>query len=90
MLLVIYDIVSLKEELSIRNHKPRSTFMSNMFAYLIPVLYFGVTAILSFFSLSLLIAFLIGLGVLFIILVPYLIYIKRNLNSLFMDLDVIN
>ena len=90
MLLVIYDIVSLKEELSIRNHKPRSTFMSNMFAYLIPVLYFGVTAILSFFSLSLLIAFLIGLGVLVIILVPYLIYIKRNLNSLFMDLDVIN
>ena len=90
MLLLIYDIVSLKEELSIRNHKPRSTFISNMLAYLIPVLYFGVTAILSFFSMHIVIAFLIGFGALLIILVPYWIYIKRNMNSLFMDLDVIN
>lgn len=90
LLLVIYDLVSLKEELSIRNHKPRSTFTSNMYAYLIPIIYFGVTAILSFFSMNLVVAFMIGFGVLTLILIPYVIYLQKKMNSLFMDLDVIN
>lgn len=90
ILLLIFEIVSLKEELSIRNHKPRSNFLSNLYSYLIPIIYFGVTAVLSYFGVALVISYLIGLVVLIGILIPYVIYIKNNMNSLFMDLDVIN
>ncbi len=90
ILLLIFEIVSLKEELSIRNHKPRSTFLSNLYSYLVPILYFMVTAIISYFGVDLVISYLIGLVVLTLILIPNYIYIKRNMSSLFMDLDVIN
>lgn len=88
--LFTYEVVSLKEELSIRNHKPRSTFVSNVYAYLLPVLYFCITAILSYFSLHLYFAFLIGFVVLLGICIPNTIHIKKNVNRLFMELDVIN
>ena len=90
LLLLIYEIVSLKEELSIRNHKPRSTFVSNIYSYLVPIVYFGVTAVLSYFTFPLVYSFLIGCGVLILILIPNLIHIMKNMNSLIMDLDVIN
>lgn len=90
ILLIIFEIVSLKEELSIRNHKPRSTFISNLYSYLLPVLYFGITIVLSYLGISLVISYIIGIVVLLGILIPYVIYIKNNMNSLFMDLDVIN
>lgn len=90
LLLLIYEIVSLKEELSIRNHKPRSTFVSNIYSYLVPIVYFGITAVLSYFTFPLVYSFLIGFGVLVLILVPNLINIMKKMNSLIMDLDVIN
>ena len=90
ILLVTYEIVSLKEELSIRNKKPRSTFVSNLYSYALPIVYFGVTAVLSFYSIPLVLAFVIGVVVLVGILIPNIIHIKKNMNSLFMDLDVIN
>lgn len=90
ILLATYEIVSLKEELSIRNRKPRSTFMSNLYSYALPFIYFGVTAVLSFYSVPLIVVFLIGFVVLIGILIPNIIYMNKNMNSLFMDLDVIN
>lgn len=90
ILLITYEIVSLKEELSIRNRKPRSTFISNLYSYALPIVYFGVTAVLSFYSIPLVLAFIIGVVVLVGILIPNIIHIKKNMNSLFMDLDVIN
>ena len=90
MLLLIFEIVSLKEELNIRNHKPRSYFMSNLYSYVIPLVYFAVTAVLSYFGTDLVISYSIGFVVLVIILIPNFIYIRRNMSRLFMELDVIN
>ena len=90
LLLVIFEIVSLKEELSIRNHKPRSYFMSNLYSYALPFIYFAVTAVISYFGTDLIISYLIGLVVLIGIFIPNYIYIKRNMSRLFMELDVIN
>jgi 4-hydroxybenzoate polyprenyltransferase len=90
LLLVIFEIVSLKEELSIRNHKPRSYFMSNLYSYALPFIYFAVTAVISYFGIDLIISYLIGLVVLIGIFIPNYIYIKRNMSRLFMELDVIN
>lgn len=90
ILLIIFDLISLNEELNIRNHKPRSTFISNVITYAVPLVYFFVTAVLSYFGLKLLVAFIIGLLVVIIIGVPFVIHLKKHSESLFMDLDVIN
>ena len=90
VLLVVFDAVSLKEELSIRNKKPRSTFLSNMLAYVLPILYFIVCAGLSYFRMNIYLAYLIGLAVFLAIGLPIILRLKKNMNSLFMDLDVVN
>ena len=90
VLLAIFDLISLNEELNIRNHKPRSTFISNIITYAVPLVYFFVTAIFSYFGLQLLVAFIIGLLVVIAIGIPFVIHLILHTESLFMDLDVIN
>ena len=89
-LLVVFDIVSLKEEVSIRNKKPRSTFLSSLYSYILPIVYFLVCAGMSYFGLSIYIAYLIGFVIFILSAIPIIIYLVKNLNSLFMDLDVVN
>ena len=36
------------------------------------------------------VAFLIGIGIVIILGIPHVLILKKNMNSLFMDLDVIN
>ena len=86
LLLFIYDVISLKEELNIRNHKPRRSIVSNLYSYILPIIYFIVTTILSYFG----IAYLIGCIVFVILGIPHVFHLKKNMESLFMDLDVIN
>ena len=90
LLLFIYDVISLKEELNIRNHKPRRSFVSNLYSYILPIIYFIVTTILSYFGMSIYIAYLIGCIVFVILGIPHVFNLKKNMESLFMDLDVIN
>ena len=89
-LLIVFDIVSLKEELSIRNKKPRSTFLSSMLSYVLPILYFVVCAVLSYFGLDIYLAYLAGWLVFIIIGLPIALILWKKMNSLFMDLDVVN
>ena len=90
VLLVVFDVVSLKEELSIRNKKPRSTVLSNILSYVLPFLYFIVCAALSYFGLNIYLAYLIGFVIFLIIGIPIILLLNKNMNSLFMDLDVVN
>lgn len=90
VLLIIFDLISLKEELSIRNHKPRTTFMSNLYSYVLPIIYFVVCTVLSYFGVSFYIAYIVSLLVFISFGIPYVVYLKKNMESLFMDLDVVN
>lgn len=90
VLLFIYMMISLHEELNIRNRKPRSSFKSNIYSYLLPIAYFVVTAIFSYFGLNIVLSYVIGLLVIVIIGIPEIIYLKKHVQSLFMDLDVVN
>ena len=90
ILLIIYDAISLKEELSIRNHKPRKTFISSIFSYVLPIVYFVVTALLSYFGMSIHICYTIGLVIFILFGIPYTLILNKKMDSLFMDLDVIN
>lgn len=88
--LLVYDIISLKEELMIRNHKPRSSFVSNLFTYFLPIGFFIVSLIISYVGVSMFFSFLIGLAVIVLAGTPFVIHLKKNLSNLFMELDVIN
>lgn len=89
-LLVIFSIISLREELSIKHRKPRSTFRSSLYSYVLPITYFIVTAVLSYFKLNIILAYVVGLVVFIILGIPQVIYLKKKFLSLFMDLDMVN
>jgi len=90
ILLIIFSLISLREELNIRNRKPRSTFRSNVYSYILPIAYFVVTAVLSYFRLNILVAYAIGIVTIVILGIPQVIYLKKKTNDLFMDLDMVN
>lgn len=89
-LLLIFSMICLREELHIRHLKPRSTFRSNLCAYLLPIAYFVITALLSYLKINLILAYFIGLILISIIGVIIAIILKKNAKSWFMDLDVVN
>ena len=90
LLLVVFDLVSLKEELSIRHKKPRSTFLSTLYTYLVPLLFFLVTVLLSYVNVSIYLVCLLGGVVIILTGLPIGLYLVRKADSLFMDLDMVN
>ena len=90
LLLLIFTLVSLKEELSIKHKKPKNTLFSNIISYLLPVIVAGLSFFFNFKGISLGICFLASIGVFILFTVPMFFYIKGNLNNLFLDLDMVN
>lgn len=90
LLLIIFDIISLKEELKIRFNKPRSTLASTLYSYLLPILYFIVTLVASYFGLEIMGAYFIGIAVLLVLGVPHLIGFRKRILKLYGELEVVN
>ena len=90
MILLIFDAVSLMEELNIRRNKPRHRLRSGLVSYLLPTLYFFIAVIVS--SLSLSIYWLYGIGIVMFggCGVLLLVYLKKKMALKFMELEVIN
>lgn len=89
-LLFIFSMISLREELNIKHRKPRSTFRSSLYSYVLPIAYFIVTAFLSYFGLNVILAYVVGLLVFMLFGIPQILYLKKKFSSLFMDLDMVN
>lgn len=90
ILLAIFTVISLTEELKIRNHVPRSTLMSNLYSYVLPLAYFGISVLLSYLGLSIYICYILGIVLVVGLGLPHILYLKKNIRGLFMDLDVVN
>lgn len=90
VLLLVFVLVSFKEELGIRMNKPRSSFMSSLYSYLLPILFFVVALVTSYFGVSILLSYFIGLLVIIMLGIPYIVILKKKTSSLFMDLEVVN
>lgn len=90
ILLTIFDIVSLKEEMRISNHKPRSTFLSTCYSYLLPFSFFAVAVVSSVFGLDILWSYLLGGAVFALLGIPHVLNIKRKMENLFLDLEMVN
>ena len=90
VVLFVFDVISLREELNIRHGKPRSSYLSTLFSYVLPFTYIALVMFLSYKGLSLWLIYLMGL-VLFILLgLPQMIKVKRRMGDWFMELEAIN
>lgn len=90
ILLFVFQIISLWEELSIRHGKPRSTSMSSLFSYLLPIVYAITAVVLSYKGLKTNVTIWGGLGVIALIgAVPVTIVFTRA-NKMFLSLEAIN
>lgn len=90
MILLIFDAVSLMEELNIRHNRPRHRLRSSLVSYLLPTVYFFIAVITSYFNLS--IYWLYGIGIIMFGACGLLLilYLKKNMAKKFMDLEVVN
>ena len=88
--LFVFDFISLREELNIRHGKPRSTYMSSVFSYLLPIVYIAVSIYLSYTGLELSILYLVGSALFAVIGVPVIVSVNRNMGKWFMELEAIN
>lgn len=88
--LFVFDFISLREELNIRHGKPRSTYMSSVFSYLLPIVYIAVSIYLSYTGLELSILYLVGTAIFAVIGVPVIVSVNRNMGKWFMELEAIN
>lgn len=90
LLLFICSIISLLEELKIKRNSPRNSFLSNLYSYLLPIVYFISSVILSYFTVSIYLVYLIGLGLIVLLSFPYFINFKKKVANLFLELEMVN
>ena len=90
LLLFICSIISLLEELKIKRNSPRNSFLSNLYSYLLPIVYFISSVILSYFTVSIYLVYLIGLGLIALLSFPYFINFKKKVANLFLELEMVN
>lgn len=90
VLLLIFDVVSLKEEMKIGNNRPRSTFMSTCYSYLLPIVFFAVSVVGCIFGMDVRVAYVVGLAVFALLGAPHFIKIRSKMEELFLDLEMVN
>jgi hypothetical protein len=90
ILLLIFEVVSLREELAIRHTKPRSNLLSSFYSYALPVLYFACSVFCCAKGFSLQQAFLVGIVVFILMGIPYFYRIKSKTAKKFLDLEMVN
>lgn len=87
---VIFSVISMYEELKIRQNRSRSYFLSSTFSYAIPIVYAAAMIVASYFGLQLFAAFAIGLALVVASGLPWVINFKRRVLRLFNELEVVN
>ena len=86
----VFDVVSLREELNIRHGKPRSSYLSSLFSYILPFAYIALVMFLSFKGVSLWLIYFMGLALFILLGLPQIIKVKRKMGDWFMELEAIN
>ena len=90
LLLFVFDVVSLWEELNIRHGKPRSNFVSSLVSYLLPVCYVVSAILLSYQKVSDTFTLLGGFAVIAVLGAFPVFYVFKNAGRLFLELEAIN
>ncbi len=87
---LVFDVISLREELNIRHGKPRSTFLSTLFSYVLPFAYIVLVMFLSYNGMPLWLTCLMGVALFVALGLPQLLKVKKHMGDWFMELEAIN
>ncbi len=90
VLLLVFELVSLKEELTLKMNRPKSTFLSSIYSYLLPFVFLGVSLLLSYLQLDIVLAYLISTAFIILLGIPFIIKFKSKTINRFLDLEVVN
>lgn len=90
VLLFVFELVSLWEELSIKFNKPKSSFLSGVYSYLLPLVFLSVSLVLTYFEVNIIVAYLASTGVILLLSLPFVIRFRYRTINKFLDLEVIN
>ena len=90
ILLLIYELASLKEELEIKFNGKKSNFISSLYSYLLPIVFLVISLILSYFEVNIIFAYLIACIVILLLGLPFIIKFKSKTINSFLDLEVVN
>ncbi len=90
VVMFVFDLISLREELNIRHGKPRSTFLSTLFSYVLPFAYIALVMFLSYKGMSLWLIYLMGVALFIVLGLPHLFKVKKRMGDWFMELEAIN
>ena len=89
VVLFVFDVVSMMEELKIRHGKPRSTFVSSLYSYAMPIGYVVVALILSYLGVELTLIYLSGLAFFVLLGLPTTVRVLRRMGDWFMELETL-
>ena len=89
VLLFVFDVVSMMEELKIRHGKPRSTLISSLYSYMMPIGYVAVALVLAYLGVGLLYIFLAGVLLFAVLGIPTTVRVLRHMGEWFLELETL-
>lgn len=90
LLLLTFDVISLKEELKIERYKSRSSVASTVYSYLMPLLFFLGALIGCLLGFELFWACLVGALFFAALAIPQFVHIKQTIKDAFLDMELVN
>ena len=87
LILFIYDSICLYEELKIRANKPRNSFVSNLYTYFLPLIFFIVSVILAIIGVNIYLIYFFGLLLMAILGIYFVISVFKNMERDFILIE---
>ena len=87
LILFIYDSICLYEELKIRSNKPRNTFTSNLYSYILPIIFFIVSVILAILNLNIYLIYLVAIITITILGIYFVVDVFKNMEKDFVLIE---
>ena len=87
LILFIYDSICLYEELKIRSNKPRNAFVSNLYSYFLPLLFFIVSVILAIINVNIYLIYIAGTLLMVILGIYFVVNVFKNMERDFILIE---
>ena len=85
--LFIYDSICLYEELRIRSNKPRNPFVSNLYSYFLPILFFLVSVVLACLGVNIYIIYVLSILLMFALGIYFIVDTFKNMEKNFILIE---
>ncbi len=86
--LAISSLASLREELKRKPEQERNRLLSSLYDWVLPILLFFLSLLLSFYHVPLYGIVLLSSGVLLLSSLPFLIHFRKRIRNLFLKMEV--